>query len=873
MSEDSDDSFLRAIAADSVIDAPEAMPDRVGRFVIERELGRGGMGIVYSAHDERLGRSVALKVLGKRRERDAERRQRFLREARSAASIVHPNVAAVYEVGEADGALYIAMELVAGKSLRQRLAEGALPVVEAVALAAGVARGLAAAHDKQIVHRDLKPENVMVEPSGSPKILDFGLAKLHDADVTPTVLGAQATRSPSTEDGRILGTPGYMSPEQAAGRAIDGRSDLFSLGVVLYEMLAGRLPFSFGTTAEALAAVLRDDPAPLRRVPPAVATLTMQCLAKSPANRPADARAVAARLEEKASSPRSRTPLFAGAAAIAIVGAGIALRASGPSASAPAPIASAVPDAATERGVAIDAVLMPHSNVPAAAAAYAAGLTSLRDGAWELGAFSFVRAAKLDPTFAAAHLRVALYGSIYCGVLPSQSREAAATAMRFRASLDARDLALLRVVEAANREPSDMAEVLERVREAASRYPRDVEVVAQLGMTLRWVEKLDEARVQLNHALDLDPEFAGALSLLAYHEYWFRKDEAALALYGRCLALSPVAGSCVRWRAEIHEARGECAALEADARQLVQIEPTSPSSYELLARALAGRDAPIESVKLALDRMVAFGSDLSPLYGASIAKYWLALFDGDLTAAETALLETDRALTGELSGEVHEGIIDALTKLAVERGETPAAAARFYAGVERVNAARSADSPWGLRTIRLYESHRAKRIGDAEFEKERDRRFEESQSFDPAPRGSIFYDRGWISVFIEPAITKAEILDSLGKLDAYGPIHDEWGLTGRLYLDAGRFDDAIAVLRPAAARCEAIPRTSWAVAPTTWWSLDTHRQLGEALEAKGDKPGACDAYGVIAARWKNAKPRSVTLEKAKERMRALGCGH
>jgi eukaryotic-like serine/threonine-protein kinase len=303
----SSDAFLREIAQIDSPDArglaPEARYDdehaigsRLGRFVVQSELGRGGMGIVYRAQDDTLGRVVALKVLGKSRDRSPERRARFLREARSAASIVHPNVATVYEIGEAGASLYIAMELVSGNSLRHRFSAGRpLPTDEVVTLARGIARGLEAAHAQGIVHRDLKPENVMVDATGQPKILDFGLAKLRNVREAPReVLEHQPTDSPSTEDGRILGTPAYMSPEQAAGKLLDARSDLFSLGVVLYEALTASRPFTGETSHELLASVMRDTPVSVRSVNagahPGLAALVMRCLAKPAAERPPSAR-------------------------------------------------------------------------------------------------------------------------------------------------------------------------------------------------------------------------------------------------------------------------------------------------------------------------------------------------------------------------------------------------------------------------------------------------------------------------------------------------------------------------------------------------------------------------------------------------------
>ena len=227
----------------------EADPVQVAHFRIRGRLaGAAEWGIVFRAQDESLRRDVALKLLPAISAEDPERRRRFLREARVAASLVHPNVAVVYEVGEADGRIYIAMELVEGESLRARLDRGALDVATARDLAGQIARGLAAAHEKGIVHRDLKPENVMITPAGLVKILDFGLAK---PEVTSSSGPAEAALAETetlvtSDEGRIMGTPEYMSPEQALGEAVDVRSDVFSFGVVLYEMLAGTRGLSTG---------------------------------------------------------------------------------------------------------------------------------------------------------------------------------------------------------------------------------------------------------------------------------------------------------------------------------------------------------------------------------------------------------------------------------------------------------------------------------------------------------------------------------------------------------------------------------------------------------------------------------------------------
>jgi serine/threonine-protein kinase len=274
-------------------------PTRVAHFRIVGRLGEGGMGQVYRAEDETLRRTVALKLLPDASGNE-EKRQRFLREARSAAAISHPNVAVVHQVGEADGRIYIAMELVEGENLRARLARGRLDVATAKDIAVQIARGLAAAHDKGIVHRDLKPENVMITPSGVVKLLDFGLAKSGIEKPPPSGKTEAALAKTETlvtsDEGRIMGTPGYMSPEQAMGEALDVRSDVFSFGIVLYEMLSGTRPFAGASTGAVLVAIVRDSAPPLReRVPEvdeATEALVLRCLSKPPSGRFENAAAI-----------------------------------------------------------------------------------------------------------------------------------------------------------------------------------------------------------------------------------------------------------------------------------------------------------------------------------------------------------------------------------------------------------------------------------------------------------------------------------------------------------------------------------------------------------------------------------------------------
>jgi serine/threonine protein kinase len=229
---------------------------RLGPYEILTPLGAGGMGEVYRARDARLDRDVAVKVLPQEIGHDADRAARFKREAKALAALQHPNILAIHDVGEEAGTFFVVTELLEGQSLRDRLASGPVPAKEAVALAAQVVRGLGAAHAKGVVHRDVKPENLFLMRDGTVKILDFGLSR----SVSPSGEEDAATRSVMTSPGTVMGSVGYMSPEQVRGQQADHRSDLFSLGTVLAEMLTGRRVFQRDSAVETMSAILKDDP-------------------------------------------------------------------------------------------------------------------------------------------------------------------------------------------------------------------------------------------------------------------------------------------------------------------------------------------------------------------------------------------------------------------------------------------------------------------------------------------------------------------------------------------------------------------------------------------------------------------------------------
>jgi Tol biopolymer transport system component len=259
--------------------------DRLGPYEVLAPLGAGGMGEVYRARDLRLAREVAIKVLPPDFSRDPERLHRFEQEARAAAALNHPDILAVYDIGQHNASPYIVSELLEGGTLRARLGARALPARKAVDYAIQIARGLTAAHAKGIVHRDLKPENIFITSDERVKILDFGVAKLADRDGKSSA-NDLPTRAPETHPGLVLGTIGYMSPEQVRGQPADHRSDIFAFGAILYEMVTGRRAFDAQSNADTMTAILQNDPAPLAgtdlHIAPGLVRIVDRCLEKSP---------------------------------------------------------------------------------------------------------------------------------------------------------------------------------------------------------------------------------------------------------------------------------------------------------------------------------------------------------------------------------------------------------------------------------------------------------------------------------------------------------------------------------------------------------------------------------------------------------------
>ncbi|NUO54338.1 MAG: serine/threonine protein kinase, partial [Polyangiaceae bacterium] len=267
---------------------------RIGRFTILELLGAGGMGMVYRARDAELERDVALKVLKPELGLDAERTKRFLREAKAAGRLRHPNVISIFDVGIHEGAPFVVTELLEGETLRARLERGPVALEEALAIGRQIVAALEVAHEAGIVHRDLKPENVFLAQTGEAKLLDFGVAKILEPPMAGSAAGSASTVSLQTEPGTVIGTVGYMAPEQLRGEEVDPSADVFSFGAIFYEMVSGLRAFGGDTPVERLAAILKESPPDIcdgdaREVAKVAREMVRKCLSKDPRNRYASA--------------------------------------------------------------------------------------------------------------------------------------------------------------------------------------------------------------------------------------------------------------------------------------------------------------------------------------------------------------------------------------------------------------------------------------------------------------------------------------------------------------------------------------------------------------------------------------------------------
>ena len=856
--------------------------DALGRFVVRAEIGRGGMGVVYAADDRTLGREVALKVLPQTDEE--EPRRRFLREARAAAAISDPGIATLYDVGEDAGRVFIAMELVRGRTLRALLdarapsgGEGrALPIGEALRIAREIARALGTAHARGVVHRDLKPENAMIAEDGRLKLLDFGIAKHTASGIY------DATAGSSTDVGRILGTPSYMSPEQAKGRTVDARADVFSLGVMLFEMVTGRRPFDRATLVEMFVALDRDEPpSPSRlnpRVPAALERVILRCLRKDPAARYADARALLHELETiSVARPRDRVRVFLGAAAAVLAVGVMALAASrgpGPATTPGSPTLPVAPASAAIVATPVTALPMPSSTSAEALAAYREGVAGSRSG--DPLVTPFKRAAELDPSMAAAHLRIA------SGVMgeshPSQ-REHYRKADELRAALTERDRGLLDAIEPmVRRQPADWGEANRRLHALLERFPGDAELwfLAALG-AVNFTD-FDLGRRYYTRAAELDPGFARAFSSRAMCEAYLGRFEDARRSLDQCLAVSPSSGGCLSTLARLQSDTGDCEGVEATSRRMIAGGSEPAWAYAELAGALAARSQPISVVREALRQsQQALEADprLTPeeRKGCAVSTAWEAqILAGELDAAEITARAHEKLIAGKLRQDEHAAAALGLAQLLEEEGRDQDAARVAVDFLDRRDAwepnpgaedvAMAHDATPSLLALAL----RGGRLTRAEIAARR-APWLKAWTARVTPVAHNFL---WPHAWARAVGTPEEAREALAaqppdeRLPPFTPASALAGDIGRTFLLGGRVDEAISWLDRATRSCDLLRRPLDHTRAELW--------LGQAREAKGETKAACAAYQVVIDRWGKAKPRSVTAEKARERFRALRCG-
>jgi serine/threonine-protein kinase len=877
------DPFLAAVAriperADVPFPVPVPRPgDKLGRFTLLSEIGRGGMGVVYAAEDSTLGREVALKVLPTCG--DDERRRRFLGEARSAAGLTHGGIATVYDVGEVEGHVFIAMELVHGRTLRAALDKRALPLAEALRIAREIARALAKAHARGVVHRDLKPENVMIAEDGQVKLLDFGLAKKsHAAEAIPggadpapgpvPVTVSALAESMMTEAGRVLGTPGYMSPEQAKGRPVDARSDVFSFGVMIYELCTGARPFAGATPAELFAKLDCDEPAPPSRldpsVPAALERVVLRCLAKDPAARYADAGAVLLDLDGCVAGPppRRRTLRFLAAAAGVLALAGTAL------------VSFQHPKAHDQvhEHVAHAAAAGP-SPREAAVTAYHQGLAELRAGVKCTAAFE--RALELDPDFGAVHVTLAAMGMFGA---TEDAREHFRQAERLRGTLQERDRALLDAVEpVVRRQPSDWAESKRRLSAILERSPGDAIVWHLLAGAAANFDSFEEAARHEARAIAADPGFSEAESYQAMTLSYLGRFDEARGVLQQCIGRDPGAAGCLVMLARLADEQGACEDMEAIARQMIAASGEPEWGYALLANALAAQGRPMAMVREAA-RQAEEGQGPFPLAverarqkDSVVFLMRMSVFEGDFDLAERSARAYADLVRTSRRQSAHGQAALALASILEETGKPAEAAATAREFLDRRDAwepdpsaedmalARDATPNLLLAAIRGGSLTRA----DAAAHRESWLRGWETR-VTPVSRNFL-----WMYAYAAVAQTPDEAREALAALPAYGSLPPFRPGTlveaelGRTYLLAGRVEEAIPWLDRAARTCMPLH--------FPFESMRARFLLAQAREARGDQAGACRDYQSIVARWGQAKPHSVTAEKAAARLATLSC--
>jgi len=904
--------------------------DLVGPYEIRGFIGQGGMGQVYKAFDPRLERTVALKVIvvperasdGDSARVSGEFSARLLREARAVASLSHPNVVGVYDVGESNGRLYLAMEYVLGSTLRSVAADA--PVARKLRWLVDVARALEVAHRAGLVHRDVKPENVMLREDGVVKVLDFGIARRtvaaagEDARMQDTVTGS----------GGIAGTPVYMAPEQIKGHDVDARCDQFAWGVMAFELLAGERPWSdAGDVLSVVARILTDPVPPLRErspdVPTAVEETIRRTLAKAPDDRFASMADVADAIEPFATqstggdririTPRATT---SGAgdepvayAATTRVPTSVSLpppsAATGTTTKSSKKEGGATSDAARKKrrarqarrrlaklalplsllaalalavflvktklggggagGGLASSAARPLSTVPEAEAAYVDAMARWRDGAVSRSRASLRRAIDLDPTFAAAHLELAIH---LAQDDPSAAQAAYQSAYEHRHMLPVRESDLLEACEPYVRPRPDLEEWETRLAAAVFRHPRDAELQLLLGRARERLGGDDAAKQAYEDALKVDPGYAPALAALAGAYRNLGQTADALAATERCAKVAPVASICLETRYRLFQEIGECPRAREVAELWRQREPQSTAAHAAFARALYGDGAARAGVEEALSHVWSLQPAARRASGEQLDRMYLAIVDGELARADEIARDLEAALPATADQYDHAQPTRVRVNVLLEMGDYEAAAKVARAYLDKMDAW----SPYLFApdpSIAFYEPlYRAGQITKAELDAQRERWIaREKRRLAGGDHGARAAWGSW-TLWGSFAETRDEAIEALEHIPAGVPLpvgsrralYLDFAL-GKVYVLAGRPADAFEHLTRVTGTCASI-EDAMVIARARYY-------LGMAYEAKGDRARAREAYARVAATWpKGTKSR--TVRAAEQRLAALG---
>jgi hypothetical protein len=857
--------------------------DRIDRYEVVELLGSGGMGEVYRAHDPRLDRPVALKIVRDAGPSATNGHARLLAEARAVAALSHVNVLAVHDAGEVTeperlrGLAYIAMELVVGSTLRAHVGDRSVSIEQRIGWMRDVASGLAAAHEVGIVHRDVKPENVMIRFDGTVKVLDFGIARRTsmavdlvssiDAHSVSTIKSTAPRESPLASTGSgLIGTVAYMAPEQLRGEVADGRADQFAWGVVAYELLTGKSPWVRAPDAIVIVSQILSHapPAPAEidpSIPRAVSNAIMRALAKTPSERFSSMKALIAAMGDRdrrsgssggaSASLRGGSPGRWAVAAgvlggvVILVGA-VATWRLGPRESATTTNTLATSQPPVEAGppVAGDGDTAASTSAEAQGL-YAEALASYHDGTGRTQSL-LRRAVDIDPQFAGAFLRLAILGE---DTDHADYRHAVALDARLRP----RERDLLSAHEAfvaGGDQARDAAITLDRYLAA---HPHD-----EVGWTLRWklAGQEDEASeiAALDRAITANPSFLHALALRAG---LFPSEVDGLHMMDRCMRANSRAVDCIARSIELDSRRGACDEEGSDARRLLVFQPENIAGRDALANALAASKAPVQSIAEALGPGDGAAGAPTQLPRATL----LPMFQGNFTEVERVAHDLVREVSSSRATGDHLRPVLALIAAYTEAGDFTQAALAAEDFQARISAWDTPEKWRFLDGFLVSTMARGGRLSSAEANARKAALFQGLEA-----QGEAAFD-SWRSAYGWGVVTEKEAATAVAALDeAHLPVDStKWPFeTLQALVLAGQGERASRRLADRLARdCFALTETEMATKAELY--------AGRLAQERGEASVACEEYAKVIARWSAARPRSRTATEASARSRALHC--